>query len=765
MISNIVSRDKLVIFCNYIIDYGLLAIIFFIPLIFDYSLSSSYNVFDLYKAIIFRVILVFILLGFTAKIFINGWLAYRGGAKIFLLAGLMLASFFISSLFSLYPAQSFWGSFLRQQGFYNFFNYLLFFVLLILNVENFKQIRRLIIAASVSASLAAIYGLVQYFSLDPFVWSESANGRIFSSLGQPNFFGHWLIMVLPLSFYVFIFLAKKFLTRFLAGLAIFLQLACLVFTYSRAAWLGWFGSMIFLIMVWLFYKRFKKIAWGLMGLILIGLMLLIGLNIISPARGDYNSIGLVNRLKSIADFKGGSSKMRLYYLAAAAEEIKQADYLRLLLGYGPETLAEVFMKYYRIDWGVYEAISTFPDRAHNWLFDQILALGFLGLSVNLIFYIYFIYRAAVFLRARQKFEANDWLLIFLSASLVAYSINNLFSFSLFTVLVYLYLILGIGWLIINYRQKAKILKIPLTALSKLLILVALVLVSAVFIYTNNINQARAEIYYVKALKSLRAADCQAVINNLGKVMDLSPNTLYYQENYLFLILNCFSEIKDGNMLERIKSFDNKKSYAILHNLARLYGLSGFYLDKDYYPLADKIFNDLITSFPYFPALYEDFGKQKIMQADYKGAIEIFNQGIKILPPLDHPYLNDQHRWQVALVAVRLHEAAGQAYFKIKDYDLALDYYEKGLKLDLFRATLYKDIADIYYVQGQLDKAISWNKRGLMLNPNDYNWPLALSLLYRDKKDLPRAKKYLAEALKLAPKNQELKKYEEELNKK
>ena len=767
-------KDKVLKICDLLIEYGILAIVFFIPIIFDYSLSS-YNCFDLYKSIIFRIILTFILIAFTAKIFINNKLIYRGSTKIFLLVGLILVSFFTSSFFSLDPSQSFWGNFLRQQGFYNFFNYLLFFILLILNINNFKQLKRIIIAVVASAFLVSAYGLIQYFNLDPFYWSDNEINvrRIFSSLGQPNFFGHWLIMVLPISFYALIFIAKKALFKFFVGLIIVMQLICLVFTYSRAAWLGFLGSIIFLIIFWLFYKRFKKVAFSFIGLILICFVFVVGLNIISPNRSvNYNSIGLINRFKSVTDFNGGSNKMRLYYLESSVEAIKQESFSRLLIGYGPEVLADVFMKYYQIDWGIYESINSFPDRAHNWLFDKILALGFFGLAVNLIFYIYLIYKGVVFLLAKRKFDSEDWLLVFLFSSLIAYCINNLFSFSLFTVSVYLYLILGVYWIIINYHLEARVLNIRINAFLKLFIFILLILVSAVFIYTNNINQARAEIYYIKVLNSVRFSNCSDAINNMEKTISLSPNSYYYQENYFFLTLNCFSEVKDmtikkqlsDNMLENIKLFSNKKSYSILYNTARAYTLFGFYLDKSYYAEAEKIFDSLIINFPYFTGTYEDLAKQKMMQGDYRGAIEVLNKEIKILPSINNPYLNDQHRQQISGIAVILYENLGQAYFKMKNYDLALEAYKKGLNFDPTRATLYKDIADVYYVQNKFDEAIKLNQRGLILNPTDYHWPLALSLLYRDKKDLNMAKDYLNQALKLAPDNEELKNYYKELNK-
>ncbi|MEI6597397.1 MAG: O-antigen ligase family protein, partial [bacterium] len=473
------------------------------------------------------------------------------------MAGFLLVSVFISSLLSVHPNDSFWGSFLRQQGFYNFFNYLLFFALIILNLKDFKQVKKIIIAVIASASLTVVYGFVQYFNLDPIRWTENglSTDRIFSALGQPNFFGHYLILVIPFSLYCLIFMAKSFFSRFFIGLALLAQLVCLVFTYSRAAWLGFLGSMIFLLIFWLLYKRFKKIAYAFMGLLLVGLGLIVFLNLTDNSAVNAPApLGIVNRIKSMADFKSGSGKMRFYYIKYALEEIKRESPLRLLAGSGPETLTGLYLKYYQIDWGIYETINTVPDRAHNWLFDQILALGILGLLATLLFYIFIIYKAIRFVLGRPKLESDDWLLIFLFASLTAYCINNFFSFSLFTVLVYLYLILALAWFIINYQQEEKIINIRLTVFSKLLIWLALLACSAVFIYTNNINQARAEIYYIKAIKSFRASDFQGVINNFNKTIQLSPGSSYYQEDYLFLLLNCLPAIK--NKADMAKLYNN-----------------------------------------------------------------------------------------------------------------------------------------------------------------------------------------------------------------
>ncbi len=134
-----------------------------------------------------------------------------------------------------------------------------------------------------------------------------------------------------------------------------------------------------------------------------------------------------------------------------------------------------------------------------------------------------------------------------------------------------------------------------------------------------------------------------------------------------------------------------------------------------------------------------------------------------MPSLEQARLNGQHRNEIKLEAVALDEKIALVYSRLKNYDEAIKYYQKALQLDPRHPTLYKGLADVYYLLGNLDRAIALNQRGLMLNPVDFHWNLSLSLLYREKNDLPRARQYLSQALKLAPGNEELKKYQQELN--
>jgi hypothetical protein len=95
-------------------------------------------------------------------------------------------------------------------------HYIVFFLIVILNLKNWQQIKRIIFAALSSSAIVCLYGFLQYADLDFVSWKKSAvfQGRIFSSLGQPNFLGHWLIMVIPLSIYCLFFMLKGVISRF-----------------------------------------------------------------------------------------------------------------------------------------------------------------------------------------------------------------------------------------------------------------------------------------------------------------------------------------------------------------------------------------------------------------------------------------------------------------------------------------------------------------------------------------------------------------------
>ncbi len=66
---------------------------------------------------------------------------------------------------------------------------------------NRREIQKVIYAALLSAAAASAYALLQVFGLDFAGWFTDFSGRAFSSFGNPDFLGGFLVMIIPLALF------------------------------------------------------------------------------------------------------------------------------------------------------------------------------------------------------------------------------------------------------------------------------------------------------------------------------------------------------------------------------------------------------------------------------------------------------------------------------------------------------------------------------------------------------------------------------------
>lgn len=791
-------KEKLIKICDQAIEFGLLAVIFFIPLIFAFW-QETYQVFDLNKQVFFRTAISLIIIFFVAKVFLQGKLPFYVNRRVFLFLFILAIPLVISSAFSIHPQLSLWGAYWRQQGLYSFTNYFLFFAVLSLWLSA-ERLRKIIITAVLSSILVCFYGLIQYLNLDPWNWGINAflyTNRIASSLGQPNFFAHYLIMVLPLSVFLFFYPAtlsnttslasgmdrsgrinlSRRLSRFLITVLIFVQLLCLLLTYSRAAWLGLIAEAAAFLFLFLIIKGYKKWALGFLAMVVLAVVAMVGLANM-PATADVYFDKKVNnifvRTRSIFDFNAGSNKMRVYYWQSAWQEFKETSWQRKLIGFGPETQASIFVKYYRPDWGVYETINSFPDRAHNTIFDTWLQFGLIGLFLVFLLSCFLAFAAVKYLikQQPQKGSHEYWLPAVLLASLAGYFVNNLFSFSLAVGYVYLSLVSAVLVFIISDKNIPRTFFFNrLSPLSRSIIFLFLTGAMAVFIYYYNINFLRADYYYMKAKKAEAVSDCRGVLDNLEKTASLNPMNTSYKERYIYHNLNCLENIKSkddrmnlhNNIINQADSIGPREhQFSTRTNIARAKSFLGFYINPVYYAEAEKDYTRLLADNPYITTTYNDLGRLKLWQNDYDGAIAVFKKGLSVIPPLDHPGLNEHHRGEIKNELASFYEMLGLAHNYKKERPAAIDYYKKALRLNPYYLPIYKKIADVYYSAGDLEGAIWYNKRGLMLSPFDFNWHFGLAFLYKEKGEKEKALAYAEAALKLAPDNNKIKEFIENI---
>jgi O-antigen ligase len=736
-----------------------LALILSLPIYFAFF-HEIYNTFNFGQVFILRVLLSLVALFFLAKIFLSGKLIFKCDYRYFIFFGFLAADWLVSASFSQIKEISFWGYYPREQGFFTIIFYLLFLAIIILSLNNLRSLRRLIAAMLGASLVVCFYGIIQLLGLDPIKWSEP--GRVFSTFGQPNFFGHFLIIVIPFTVYSALKNRRRFLPASLISILLTAELICLFFTYSRSAWIGLAGEIFLFILFYLFSRGKKRIAFTLIGLTLA--IFLASFSFISFApRAAVTNYSLSNRIKEAFDFSQGTTKIRLETWRTAWQIFKESSLPRKLIGYGPDSYYEQFALHYQSSWALDENIDSWPDRAHNVFFDILLPFGLAGLAVYLLFFIFLIRQGWLFFQKRAHDEYY-YLALVCFISLAGYFLNNLFSFSLTAQYFYFYLIIGILIFALSADNVAKEIKIRLTVFSRLIILSAFLLLVAIFIFYYNLLACLADHHYIEASYDIELYnDCYAAVsdNSLAVIMG-APARQYYEAGYISNALSCFNSMPEGgkeslkNILLYYQSdLPDDKFFSYAMRRAALNTLLGRF-DSKQNSVADEYFVSLAKKYPEISEVYLDWAKFALSISNYDEAIDIGKKGLENLPLVEMSkkgYFT--HRSMIESQEASFDEIIGQAFVGKKDEKNALDYFNKVAELNPYYVTIYKEIADVYQNNKEWDKALWYNNKGYRLDKTNYSWPLAIGNIYKEKGDKVSALDYFQQALSLSPGNQDI----------
>ncbi|MCF7907246.1 O-antigen ligase family protein [Patescibacteria group bacterium] len=347
----------------------------------------------------------------------------------------------IATLFSQSFNYSWWGSYSRKMGYLTWLHFFVFFLILFFKVKNRKQIQRIFKAILFSSLIIIIYGFCQFTGFDFVEWGEppSQTFRIFSTIGQPNFLGSWLLLSLPIIVYFFIcslFKLKKdrgfkqqIKTGLITGL-FFSAIFSLTLTQSRGAWVGLFFAFFFFSIIYNFLQNQKRLAWLL--LILFSIVLVFGAYVnLSPyqLRKGNSDFFLLSRLQGFINLKdSATAQTRIDDWRSSGDLIKQRPWL----GYGPETQLLLFPQYYLPESALLEKINTFTDRAHNDFLDTLLTSGIFGL-ISYLFLIGFVFWQGLKHLFKKKFELS---LLLLLTGIFGYLISLQFSFHVVPLALY-----------------------------------------------------------------------------------------------------------------------------------------------------------------------------------------------------------------------------------------------------------------------------------------------------------------------------------------
>jgi putative inorganic carbon (HCO3(-)) transporter len=331
----------------------------------------------------------------------------------------------ISTVFSVSYKLSLHGDRWRIENIFTLLSYVLLTLFFSSLVTSKKQIEGLFKTLFLTASLVALYGIIQYLGYNPtkhFI-PLFRSDQIKSTIGNANFLGKFMVLVLPL-FMAFYVKTKEKMQKLLFAIGTILCFCTLVLTFTRASWLGFcVSSAVFFVITprKKFTDRKKLIRMFLLATIIFTAV---------STLFFYNS----NRVKLFDDIKqrivssfdthgGMGVATRIFVWKKSMQLITE----RPFIGHGPDTQVRVMRKFN------FEYASRFNnwvvlDRAHNNYIDIAITQGLAGLLSYLSVIIVFMLWLSNTIREEKKHPEK---IVFsgIFAGFCGYLINDLFIFS------------------------------------------------------------------------------------------------------------------------------------------------------------------------------------------------------------------------------------------------------------------------------------------------------------------------------------------------
>lgn len=731
--------------------------VFFVPIYFAWF-QENYTIFDLNKSVALHCLLAITIITWLIQISLQGKFQWQGNKLFFIFGTVVAVVFLLSTIFSLHPVISLWGSYERQQGLYNLWHYVALTFFIVVVIKNREQVHNLIIALLLGSVFASGYGLLQLFGLDFYKWGEDID-RLFSSFGQPNFFGHYLAVLLPLTLYAIFFLSKNIYTRIGYSTLLVAEVLCLIFTFSRSAWMAFFITGVGFIL-WILLRRGKKVLFGVFIILIVGLTVLVSLPTIREkiAAVAWQQDGqAAQRFLSIFNLNFGTTRTRLLYWEAAVNGFKDATLKQKIFGHGPDALPNVFVKYYQPEWAYFETINSFPDRAHNFILDIVLQFGLLGF-VSITLFVGYIVVRLIKVTWNEQNPQNYWVGVSVLSALCIYGINNFFSFSLVSMNVVFYALLGVAWLIGNNYTSSTFSLDFFQPISRWVLTGAILIFLITLLYGYNFRPLMADYYFFEVKKAETRGDCQSVVSNMEKTLNWYPVSHFYSRAFISYGINCFfaySSKKEQQyfaeiLLTQANNIHSKeKQYYTLVDLSRLYSILSSFIDQKYYNNAKAHYEELLSINPSITFVYSDFGRMELWHKNYHQAIAIFNKGIEVMPSVE-PKDPRHRRNDIVMQLANLYTQIGITLNEQKKYDESASWYIKSLKIFPYDLNARKNLADYYYLSGNLPESLRHYNSGYIVDYNNSMWPQELARIYQELGDKQRALDFAQQALELSP---------------
>lgn len=389
-----------------------------VPVIFN---PWGANAFELPKVLLLRTLVLLMGLAAVIRLGENGGSLSRSARWLIWPALAFGLAETAATLFSVTPRVSLWGSYDRQQGLLTLGAYLALFLFTALGLRTRAQAERLWIVLVGGSAPIVIYGLLQALGLDPLEWRTDAAAPVLSTIGRSNFFGSYLVLLIPLT------AGRLWLIRRRWPIALLLigQLLCLTLTEARGAWIGVSVGLLAFTSVWALNTRNKRLLAISVLIALLALGVVILINLSGGPLAPLAQLPGLNRLAELSHTSEGSTAARLTIWQATVPLIATRPWS----GYGPETMRVVFAQVFPPQLIYYQGRHMIVDRAHNLWLDLLMTAGLAGLIAFVALLAGFVWLAWRGLRgAADRWDQARWAAVI--GAVVGHLIDLQFGFDL-----------------------------------------------------------------------------------------------------------------------------------------------------------------------------------------------------------------------------------------------------------------------------------------------------------------------------------------------
>jgi len=231
-------------------------------------------------------------------------------------------------------------------------------------------------AFTLTHMVCGLYAIVQYYRFDPFTWAlDYGPGRVFSSMGNPNFLAGQMVLVLPVL--AALGTSSGGTQRWTARAAFVACFLALIFAQTRGAWLGLGAGIILAGTAWFSSRRSltspRVLAWALAGTV--GCIALFSFPAINPT-----GLSIPSQIASSINLNQQSARQRFFWWRSAAGMFASSP----VIGAGTGNFMRNFPAFSSKYSGKWPDLGpAYADHPHNDILYILCEHGVIGLGLVL----------------------------------------------------------------------------------------------------------------------------------------------------------------------------------------------------------------------------------------------------------------------------------------------------------------------------------------------------------------------------------------------